>query len=134
MEGIDPTGLAIFVFFLIMITYSVGIEISKKYRKSFPKKTTLNDVVYKYNKDKISIKESASIAGYPKEWIKRDFEELETAKTKRQLAFIKPETKERYIFHGGCLSCKTPLNKGIGECRECLYFMCNTKLTVLSTK
>ena len=32
-----------------------------------------------------------------------------------------PELKEHLVFHGGCLSCKTPLEQGIGICQGCFY-------------
>ncbi len=32
-----------------------------------------------------------------------------------------PTLKERKIFHGGCLGCQTPINKGIGTCLGCKY-------------
>ena len=31
--------------------------------------------------------------------------------------------KVKKIFHGGCLSCKTPEKKGIGTCTGCQYLM-----------
>ena len=36
-----------------------------------------------------------------------------------------PLIKKKHNFHGGCLSCITPLEEGIGECRGCQYFDCN---------
>jgi len=38
--------------------------------------------------------------------------------------FVKtyPSIKKKYIFHGGCLGCKTPLVEGIGACDNCSYF------------
>ena len=32
-----------------------------------------------------------------------------------------PSLKERFIFHGGCLGCKTPIEKGCGTCLGCEY-------------
>jgi len=33
-----------------------------------------------------------------------------------------PQSRERLIFHGGCLSCTTPSKVGIGNCKGCQYF------------
>jgi len=45
--------------------------------------------------------------------------------TERQedLIFIEtyPESKEKKIFHGGCLDCSTPVKKGVGTCLGCSY-------------
>lgn len=42
----------------------------------------------------------------------------------RQRMWIRnnPNRKEHLIMHGGCLSCDTPLNQGIGVCLGCQYF------------
>lgn len=41
----------------------------------------------------------------------------------REFAYNNPSLKIRKIFHGGCLSCQTPLDKGIGTCTGCQYLM-----------
>ncbi len=45
-----------------------------------------------------------------------------------------PSIKIHKIFHGGCLSCKTPENDGIGECLGCSYFHFGSSLPDLSKK
>jgi hypothetical protein len=32
-----------------------------------------------------------------------------------------PLLQERFIFHGACLNCNTPIKKGCGECLGCCY-------------
>lgn len=41
----------------------------------------------------------------------------------REFAANNPSLKIRKIFHGGCLYCQTPLDKGIGVCTGCQYLM-----------
>ncbi len=49
------------------------------------------------------------------------YEELLTL-CARELVIKHPSIKEKHIFHGGCLSCKTPIIDGIGACNSCKYF------------
>lgn len=42
---------------------------------------------------------------------------------KIEFATNNPSLKVKKIFHGGCLSCKTPEKKGIGTCTGCQYLM-----------
>jgi|SRR6478735_8532474 len=46
-------------------------------------------------------------------------------KKSKEIEFVtnNPSLKIRKIFHGGCLSCKTPLHNGIGACKGCKYLM-----------
>jgi hypothetical protein len=50
---------------------------------------------------------------------------VENIKKSKQVEFAtnNPSLKIRKIFHGGCLSCQTPLDKGIGTCTGCQYLM-----------
>lgn len=43
--------------------------------------------------------------------------------TKHRKDWVKknPDSKERVIFHGGCLECITPSKKGVGNCLDCTY-------------
>tara|TARA_R110000765_G_scaffold20317_2_gene52817 strand:- start:5554 stop:5853 length:300 start_codon:yes stop_codon:yes gene_type:complete len=52
----------------------------------------------------------------------------------RMDAFDRPKEKMSKVYHGGCLSCKTPINKGVGECRKCEYFVCNWNLPSMKTE
>ena len=131
MENIDPVGFGIFAIMVIAI---VGSGVLKIYRKIFPYKATLNDVIVLYNREKTRIEENKKIDGYPKEWIEYDEKRLDIDKAKRQLTFIKPETKTHHVFHGGCLSCVTPLNKGIGECRKCCNFVYDWDMKNMCTR
>lgn len=71
----------------------------------------------------------------------RDFKIMEFARNiqdnaAREWVNNHPSVKVRKIFHGGCLGCATPLNKGIGVCLGCSYFGdgCSSSLPDLSTK
>lgn len=40
----------------------------------------------------------------------------------RQYARNHIDEQTHIIFHGGCLSCVTPLHYGLGNCLGCMYF------------
>jgi len=50
---------------------------------------------------------------------------VENIKRSKEIEFAtnNPSLKVKKIFHGGCLSCKTPEEKGIGTCTGCRYLM-----------
>ncbi len=52
----------------------------------------------------------------------------------RQYMKETPALKQKFIFHGGCLSCKTPTIEGWGSCLGCSYSGYNSSLPDLSEK
>lgn len=40
----------------------------------------------------------------------------------KQYARVHTSEKKHLVFHGGCLSCVTPLHYGLGNCLGCKYF------------
>ena len=50
------------------------------------------------------------------------------------LVFDYPEIKKRVLFHGACMTCETPSELGIGECRGCSYMTFNNDLPSLHSK
>jgi len=57
-----------------------------------------------------------------------DPERAKEVSNRMMLAFTNPKSREKQIYHGGCLSCITPETKGIGYCRSCQYFAANWSL------
>lgn len=45
-----------------------------------------------------------------------------------EFAFDNPKSKEHLIFHGGCITCNSPKEKGLGRCRGCQYFTADWNL------
>lgn len=45
-----------------------------------------------------------------------------------------PSLQERFIFHGGCLDCNTPIKKGCGECLGCHYANFGSGMPDLSSR
>ena len=65
---------------------------------------------------------------WPESFVKSTIENKELVSK----AFDNPESKEKLIFHGGCLGCNSPKTRGIGRCRGCQYFIADWNLPDLS--
>ena len=76
---------------------------------------TNKEDVFKRIRSKINLYNDVEIAGY-------------------HTAFDNPESKERVIFHGGCIDCSSPAEIGIDHCIGCQYFTADWKLPDLSIK
>ena len=105
----------------------------KLYRLIFPLKSSVYDSELRYYRDLERISRYKQDPDYPRDWIEREIIDLDNDKKFRDLAFNNPKEKTHHVFHGGCLSCETPYNKGIGVCRGCQYFTCNWNMKDLST-
>lgn len=94
-------GIILLSMLVIGITYRI-------FRFIFPFKEGIDSIYRVYYRDKSHNEERA----------------LEI-KNRMMLAFTNPESKDKQIYHGGCLSCITPETKGIGNCRKCCNFTAN---------
>lgn len=62
-----------------------------------------------------------------------DYNEINKIRQRRWI-LLHPSLKIKKIFHGGCLSCNTPLEEGIKICLKCQYFNADWNLKDLSKK
>jgi hypothetical protein len=51
----------------------------------------------------------------------------------QKYALENPKSRENLLFHGGCIDCETPTNKGVKTCLSCRYCYPNWHLPNLSS-
>ena len=108
------TVLALSLFFLIMKNNNEKIEealrISEsitQYKPLRTKEDYINDTIDTFQK-------------YEGNEVYENFKKIEIRGITR--VFDEPNSKEPFIFHGGCLNCKSIEKFGIGRCKGCRYF------------
>ncbi len=99
---------------------------------------------YKKSEQAIILYKKLGINKEEKRWWEKSvyFEDFETQKladkikTSGMKDFIRqnPSVQERFIFHGGCLGCNTPIKKGCGKCLGCVYANWGSGMPDLSSK
>lgn len=100
---------------------------------------------YKKSEDAVILYKHLGINKEEERWWKKDnnhFNDIETRKLADRIRksgmkdFIRenPSLQERFVFHGACLGCTTPIKKGCAECLGCKFANFGSNLPDLSSR